>query len=120
MEEIVQNYKNVWSKWSDFYGRSRRREFWYFFLANFIVVAILSIVGGKLFHSVFLTKLYGLAVFVPAAALSIRRLHDVGKSAWWALLWFIPIVDLVLLFFAIQDSDGENQYGANPKQIGQS
>jgi len=46
-----------------------------------------------------------------------RRLHDTGRSGWWLLIAFVPIVGaIVLIVFYVQDSAaGENAFGANPK-----
>ena len=38
-----------------------------------------------------------LVFFVPIIAAGCRRLHDMGKSGWWQLLWFIPIIGWILL-----------------------
>ena len=56
---------------------------------------------------------------VPGLAVSVRRLHDIGKSGWWLLLNIVPLVGpLVLLYFAVKDSQpGSNQYGPNPKAV---
>lgn len=61
--------------------------------------------------------LYSLAVFIPALAVSVRRLHDINKSGWWMLLDLLPIIGpIILLVFMIQDSDaGTNRFGNNPK-----
>jgi len=61
--------------------------------------------------------LYGLAVMVPSLAVSVRRLHDIGKSGWTILLGLIPFVGgIILLVFCCQDSQpGENKWGASPK-----
>jgi uncharacterized membrane protein YhaH (DUF805 family) len=59
-----------------------------------------------------------LAVLIPSLAVSVRRLHDTGRSGWWILLGIIPLLGLVVLFFAAQDSQpGDNQYGPNPKGL---
>lgn len=62
--------------------------------------------------------LYTLVVFVPSLALSVRRLHDTGKSGWWMLITLIPLVGpLIMLFFMVKDSQpGTNEYGPNPKE----
>ena len=62
--------------------------------------------------------LYTLVVFVPSLALSVRRLHDIGKSGWWMLISLIPLVGpLIVLFFMVKDSQpGTNEYGPNPKE----
>lgn len=62
---------------------------------------------------------YMLAMIIPALAVIVRRLHDVGKSGWMYLIIFIPIVGLIwLMILLVSDSDvGENQYGQNPKEL---
>lgn len=57
------------------------------------------------------------ATIVPALAVLVRRLHDTGKTGWWALVGFIPLVgSIVLLVFTVTDSSpGENKYGTSPK-----
>lgn len=60
--------------------------------------------------------LFWLATIVPSLAVTIRRLHDTGKSGWWVLLGLIPFVGLVLLvFLALDGEPGDNQYGPSPK-----
>ena len=50
---------------------------------------------------------------------SIRRMHDIGKSGWWLFITFVPVIgSLWYLFLTIQDGQpGSNQYGENPKGI---
>lgn len=121
MEEIVENFKTVFRRWNDFSGRSRRREYWYFALANFVISIGLGILDNIVLGSNgygALQGLYSLIALVPGLAVSFRRLHDIGKSAWWLLIALIPIVGLVvLIYFTVKDSDGDNVYGPNPKAI---
>ncbi len=60
--------------------------------------------------------LYSLAVLMPFIAVGARRLHDTGRSAWWLLIAFIPLIGgLILIYWYIQPSqDGSNEYGPNP------
>ena len=60
-----------------------------------------------------------LVTIVPALAVLVRRLHDTGKTGWWVLIGFVPLIGgIVLLVFTVLDSDaGENNYGENPKVI---
>lgn len=52
-----------------------------------------------------LAALFGLAVLLPSIAVGVRRLHDVGRSGWWLLIWLVPVVGwLVLLFWFVQPS----------------
>ena len=55
----------------------------------------------------------------PVLGVSVRRLHDIGRSGWWVLIGAIPGVgDLILLVLALFDSQpGDNAYGSNPKGL---
>ena len=109
-------YLMVLKKYTEFTGRSRRKEYWMFVLFNFIIMIGLAIIEGILGILGILSMLYGLAVLLPGIAVSIRRLHDTDRSGWWLLIGLIPVVGLVLLYFMVLDSTpGDNQYGVNPK-----
>ena len=58
-----------------------------------------------------------LATIVPALAVLVRRLHDTGRTGWWALIGLVPLVGGVVLFvFSVLDSQPEeNNYGPSPK-----
>lgn len=101
----------------DFKGRARRKEYWMFYLWILIIEAVIFLVsfllGGGLpgvgadlvmppelmprsigmgmFFTGLLT-LYGLALFIPQLAVTVRRLHDTGKSGWWLLGYYIVII----------------------------
>ena len=116
-------YLKVLKQYADFNGRARRKEYWMFALFNmvFIIVAmildnVLGLTAGELPYGLFYF-LYALAVLIPGLAVSVRRLHDVGKSGWMILISLIPIVGGIwLLVLMLTDSNpGENQYGVNPK-----
>ncbi len=116
-------YISVLKKYVVFSGRARRKEYWMFMLFNMIFMCIAAIIdnitglatdaGYGVFYAI-----YGIAVMLPSLAVSVRRLHDIGKSGWMLLIGLIPIVGgIVLLVFAIKDSQpGDNEYGANPKE----
>jgi len=104
------------NKYAEFNGRARRSEYWYFVLFNFIVSLGLGMVDA--FTGIgFLNYVYSLAVIIPGIAVSIRRLHDTGRSGWWLLVGLIPFIGwIILIVFFVQDSDPyDNQYGPNPK-----
>lgn len=52
-----------------------------FVLFNVIVSMVLTILGGLIKCS-WIGSLYSLAVLVPSLAVSVRRLHDTGRSGW--------------------------------------
>jgi uncharacterized membrane protein YhaH (DUF805 family) len=31
----------------------------------------------------------------------VRRLHDTNRSGWWLLIWFLPVVGLIILAFLL-------------------
>ncbi len=103
------------NKYADFSGRARRSEYWYFLLFNMIALLVAMMVDGILGYPIFYF-LYALASFIPSLAVSIRRLHDTGRSGWFLLLSLIPLIGIILIFFFVQDSaPGSNEYGLNPK-----
>ncbi len=117
-------YLEVLKKYAVFDGRARRKEYWMFTLFNLIASFVLGFIDGMLGLTTSsglgpLGGLYTLAVLVPSIAVSIRRLHDTGRSGWWLLLVFVPLIGgLALLVFMVLDSQsGQNQFGPNPKEI---
>lgn len=111
---VLNNYIAVLKKFADFNGRSRRSEYWYFFLVNALVSMTFNFIGIALNGSSFvglLSMVFTLAVLVPSIAVAVRRMHDVGKSGWYAL---IPIYNLILA--CTEGVAGENEFGANPKK----
>jgi len=123
---IMQWYLKVLKQWSDFKGRARRKEYWMFTLFNiifFIIAAILdNILGLKFMPEIpygYIYLLYTLFIIVPSLAVAVRRLHDVGKSGWFYLIAFIPIIGAIwlLVLFVTDGKPGENQWGMNPKEV---
>ena len=116
-------YFEVLKKYAVFRGRARREEFWYYVLLNFIISTALYIIGIiSPYHLLMVIYwIYALAVFIPGLAVGIRRLHDIGKSGWWILLDFIPIIGwiIIIIFWVTDSQPGENIYGLNPKTIAQ-
>ena len=104
---LLDAIKACFSKYATFSGRARRSEYWWFVLVNAIIGCI-----------PYVNVLWGLIAFIPSLAVCVRRLHDTGRSGWWILLTFMPLVNLVIIYFYICDSQpGANQYGENPKGI---
>ena len=114
-------YMDALKQYATFAGRARRTAFWMFVLINFIIDAVLSILWRSTGLGILevLYYLYALAVLIPGIAVTVRRLHDIGRSGGWWWIGLIPIVGwIILIVFCAQDSQpGPNQYGPNPKQI---
>jgi uncharacterized membrane protein YhaH (DUF805 family) len=109
------------NKYTDFSGRARRSEYWYFFLFNILVSIVASIIdaiiGTRSGSFGLVEAIAGLALLLPGLAVGARRLHDTTRSGWWLLIGLIPIIGaIVLIIFFVQDSHGDNQYGPSPKQ----
>ncbi|MFM2344980.1 MAG: hypothetical protein RLZZ210_1592 [Pseudomonadota bacterium] len=131
----------AYRRYADFKGRSSRSEYWYFLLFYLIIFIILySCVGktavdilllGKSLNEAFLGGIgffivlilliiFVLVSLIPSISITIRRLHDVGRSGWLYLIIFIPLVGWIasLILGFIDSEEGDNEYGANPKRIG--
>jgi uncharacterized membrane protein YhaH (DUF805 family) len=61
--------------------------------------------------------IYILAMALPVLAVSIRRLHDIGKSGWWYLISLIPLVGMIVLiiWFTKEGETHANLYGQPSK-----
>ena len=120
-------YLKVLKQYTDFSGRARRKEYWMFVLFNIIFsicALLIDVLIGTSFEMNginlgygYIYMLYGLFVFIPGLAVLIRRLHDIGKSGWYILISFIPLIGGIwLLVLLVTDSDaGNNKWGSNPK-----
>lgn len=110
-------YLAVLKKYAVFSGRASRTEYWMFTLFTVIVSIVLTVVDRAIGTGGVLAGLYSLAVLLPSIGVLIRRLHDTGRTGWWALIALVPIIGgLILLVFMILDSEPDtNQYGPNPK-----
>ncbi len=114
-------YLKVLRQYADFTGRARRKEYWMFALVSTIISVVLAIFASALsLHNVLSPGLlYSLAVLLPTLAVSVRRLHDTGRSGWWLLISIIPLIGtIVLIVFFATDGEGQpNAYGPDPKAI---
>ena len=113
--------------YADFKGRARRKEYWMFvlFQSIFVIVAIIldSILGLSFTPEIpygWIYILFGLLTFIPSLSIAVRRLHDVGKSGWWYLIVFVPLIGPIwlLVLFCSDSENKPNQWGDNPKGIG--
>jgi uncharacterized membrane protein YhaH (DUF805 family) len=108
--------RRVLTQYATFTGRARRSEYWWFALAQIIASFVASALDQAL-GTILLSLLVGLGLLIPSIAVGVRRLHDTGRSGWWLLIAFVPLVGaIVLIVFFVQDSQpGTNQYGPSPK-----
>ena len=117
---VLQNYAN-------FDGRARRKEYWHYALWCFIVGIVASVLDtvlgtGQAFGGSgigIISMIVSLALMVPGLAVTVRRLHDIGKSGWYYFVAFIPLVGgIILLVWMLKaGNEGENEYGPDPKAV---
>ena len=127
LKVMLENYVN-------FSGRARRTEYWMFSLFFFIICMALLLLTFLLYAAMGDTVNYtsnewvnnvigGLwilffaAHILPGFALTIRRLHDIGKSGWWYLVAFIPYIGslIIFIFSVMPGQEGVNTWGPDPK-----
>lgn len=113
---FIQAFQLFFKNYVNFKERSSRGAFWWWYLWS-ILIGIALLVPDMMIFGVDAEiqpfgSLFSLATLIPGIAISVRRLHDVGKSGWWLLLTLTIIGILVLLFWMIQPADeGTNKYG---------
>lgn len=90
---MIEWYKKVvFENYANFKGRARRSEYWYFVLMNSIISIVTAIIDKSLELKFGINLLYGIAVFIPTLSVSVRRLHDIGKSGWVLLISYIAMI----------------------------
>lgn len=142
------------AKFAVFSGRARRSEYWLFQLLQFAVyftLAIMAVVtmADRPVGAVGLFGIMGLLALIlllPNLAVTVRRLHDSGRSAFWMLLYVpgllngalagaqmsanhgLPVANPILsllsgaaniaLFILMvrKGETGANRFGPDPKQ----
>ncbi len=113
-------YLTVLKQYATFSGRARRKEYWMFTLINMIIMLAIyitaTVLEAPILGIIFL--IYVLALFIPNLAVTVRRLHDTNRSGWWFFISLVPFVGGIVLFIflVIEGTNGENQFGADPKR----
>ena len=97
-------YFEVFKKYAEFSGRARRKEYWMFMLFHIIIAYALVFLMVAFPAAVFVYWAYFLGSFIPSIAVSVRRMHDVGKSGWYIL---IPFYNLIL--YCTNGEEGKNE-----------
>ena len=95
---FIDSIKTCFSKYATFEGRASRSEYWWFWLASFLICYI-----------PFVGWIASLGTMIPCIAVGVRRLHDTNHSGWWLLC---PSYNIVLL--ATPGTTGVNEYGVEP------
>ena len=121
--------------YANFNGRARRKEYWMFTLFFFLITVVIYFLfallaffmAGDLINLMniewvpvvlgFSIIIYFLIHLIPSIAVTVRRLHDTGKSGWLYLLTIIPYIGslIIFIFTVIEGDKGDNKYGPDPK-----
>lgn len=112
-------FNPIFHQYATFSGRASRREFWMFVLFYIVFYLILHLIETKMEwmfgpenKNGILTTIFTLGLLIPNLAITVRRLHDLGRSGWWAVTGFLPIINLALLvYLAFPSQETENVYG---------
>lgn len=113
VKALTENYCN-------FSGRSSRSEYWWFSLFGFIVGWAIGLIFSRSQSTMeIVSGAVTLILLLPGLGLSVRRLHDIGKSGWWILLGLIPVVgQIIIIVWACRESNiYPNQYGPVPNLV---
>jgi uncharacterized membrane protein YhaH (DUF805 family) len=105
--------KSGFEHYAKFDGRASRPAYWWWVLFAVLVGIAANIIDFALISPGVIGGLVGLALLLPNLSVSIRRLHDTGRTGWWILIALVPLIGfIVLLIFYLQPSDAvPNQYG---------
>lgn len=112
-------FKKALSNFTNFKGRARRKEYWYFYLVFFVISFVAAIIDSILGTDEMILGLVSLVLLLPAIAVSVRRLHDIDKSGWWYLISLIPLIGSIVLFlWSIKDTvPVANQWGQPARKV---
>ena len=110
---LVHAVRSGFVQYFNFRGRSTRSEFWYFMLGWILLYLIVAAIDQAAMGPVlnlsdlpfyefipysyvdqqvgWLTFLYRPLTAIPTIAVTVRRLHDAGKSGWYSALWILPL-----------------------------
>lgn len=117
--------RRFYARWLRFKGRASRREYWWAFLFQVLVGALVGFfcgLGDARMDSTVLTGIVAplvlvVAFLVPNLSLTWRRLHDAGFAGPWYFLSFIPFLGTiaVLILCALPTSEKFNPKWADPE-----
>ena len=96
-------------------GRASRAEFWWFELAQLLII-IVALIIDQIIGTGVLYIIAAIVFLLPSIAVLIRRLHDTDRTGWWYWIQLLPLIGLiVILVFTLTGGDeGDNKYGPNP------
>jgi len=111
----VKWYATAIKKYTVIQGRSSRTEYWMFQLINSLILILLLVLGMIEEAIITLFVLYYVFTVIPQITITVRRLHDIGRSGWWYLLTFVPFGNIALFIYTVLPSESHaNVHGPEP------
>lgn len=118
---ILEWFQKGLRNYTNFSGRARRKEYWYFYLVQLVLTIIAMILDAVIFDSGtgLFYILVALGLFLPSLAVTVRRLHDTSRSGWWILIGIVPLIGAILLiiWLATDTKPEMNRWGAPARQV---
>jgi uncharacterized membrane protein YhaH (DUF805 family) len=99
------------ANYANFSGRAIRSEFWFWSLFYCLAAAAAGIIDRAIGLPV-ASGLFWVTTLVPTLAVTVRRLHDLDRSAWWLFLFFVPAANFILVVWCcMRGTKGYNRFG---------
>ena len=120
-------YFDTMLRYFEFTGRSSRTQYWVYTLVSLLLlfgalyvdIAVLGYFRPGVSGLGPLTLFCVFIHVVPNITVTVRRLHDSGRSGWWYWISLVPFIGgiwlLVLMCFG-PDGYGANAYGDDPRE----
>ena len=123
-------HRVIKEKYATFDGRASRSEYWWFTLGNVLLSLVIEFVFGIFDMGETAISIYSIFIFIPSIAVSVRRLHDIGKSGWYYLVFAVSLflmtwvsflmmllAFLLFLYWVCKASEqGPNRFGEQPEE----
>lgn len=88
--------------YATFAGRATRPEYWWFSLFT-VLAGFVGIAVDLALHTYVFSLIASLGLLLPTLAVTVRRLHDTGRSGWWMFIALIPLVGSIWLIVILAE-----------------
>ncbi len=110
--DFRQAVRRGFANYANFSGRAIRSEFWFWTVFYCLAGTAVGIVGNAIGRPGIVSGLFWLATLIPTLAVTVRRLHDLDRTAWWLLMFFVPAANFVLVvWWCMRGTSGYNRFG---------
>jgi uncharacterized membrane protein YhaH (DUF805 family) len=121
-EKIIDSIERSWKNLFSFAGRTNRYDYFAFLLVIWGLGYIVTTIAGAIqfligeagsFTSIVqgANTVWSLVILIPCVAITVRRLHDIGRSGWWLLISFTIVGILIVMYWTFKRSAPDNSYG---------